>query len=470
MRRSIERVVEDWATSGDGRPLLIRGARRVGKTYVVETTGRRIAGGSFVKLDFQTDLGLIAPLFDGPTDDVDAIMARVGDYKRVTMEKGTSFVLFDEVQLCERALNSLRFFSGSGWRVCATGSQLGVATRSRQLPFPSGVRQETMHPMSFEEFLWALGEEQMAGAIRAHADSLRPYAAHRDALRLFRLYQVVGGMPAAVAAYAASASVDDARVQQREIDETYTADMTDPENGISGVAARKVWRSIPAQLLRSSTKKFKYSEVERGGRRAKLLEPLEWLEGAGAVSINSMTDGTQAPLAPFDDEEGSNPTGGCSIGSFFKVYLADTGLMFYKCAINPRLWLDTEGSGSLVGPLAGSPEFRGALAENAVMQALAGNDLQTYYWTPPSSWKTTGELDFLLQTDRMEVVPVEVKSARNVRARTLASFMERTGSPCAYLLSESDFSRGAVESGGELRRLPLYAAHCIGRGYVKAGF
>lgn len=311
------------------------------------------------------------------------------------------------------ALNSLRFFSGSGWRICATGSQLGVATRKRKLPFPSGVRQETMHPMSFEEFLWALGEEQMADAVRAHADTLETYAAHQAALNLFHRYQIVGGMPAAVNAYRKTLSIEDARVEQREIDETYTADMTDPENGISGVAARKVWRSIPSQLLRSSTKKFKYSEVERGGRRSKLIEPLDWLEGAGIISVNNLTEGIEPPLVPFDDED----------GSFFKVYLLDTGLMFYKLGINPRLWLDLKEDSAI----ALSSDFRGALAENSVMQAFSGNGLQTYYWMPPSSWKTNGELDFLLQTDRMEIVPVEVKSARNVRARTLGSFMEKAG-------------------------------------------
>ena len=332
MRRAIETAIETWAAKDSSRPLLIRGARRVGKTHVAETVGRQIAGDAFVKLDFQTDLRLIGSLFDGPTDDVDGIMTRIADYKRMPIEKESAFILLDEVQLCERALNSLRFFSGSGWRICATGSQLGVATRKRRLPFPSGVRQETMHPMTFEEFLWALGEEHMAEAIRTHAQTLEPYASHHLAMRYFRLYQAIGGMPAAVSAYLQQQSIDDARIEQREIDQTYTADMTDPDNGISGIAARKVWKSIPAQLMRSSTKKFKYSEVERGGRRAKLMEPLEWLEGAGVISLNEMTECVAAPLIPFDEEE----------GSFFKVYLADTGLMFYKLGINPRLWLEAE--------------------------------------------------------------------------------------------------------------------------------
>lgn len=452
LRRALEQTIDEWGRAPADRPLLVRGARRVGKTFAVEMVGRRLAGDQFVKLDFQTDLELISPLFDGPTDDVDGIMRRVSEYKRVRLDRSTAFIMFDEVQLCEKALNSLRFFSGSGWRIAATGSQLGVNTRRRRLPFPSGVRQEVMHPLTFEEFLWALGENAAAASIREHAASLEPYPAHREISRLFRIYQVIGGLPAAVSEYAASGNIDDVRVQQREVDEIYTTDMTDPDNGISALAARKTWRSIPSQLLRSSTKKFKYSEVERGGRRTKLMEPLDWLAEAGMITINELTECVQAPLAPYLEDE----------GSFFKVYLADTGLMFYKLAVNPLLWLDAQESRFPV-----SSDFRGALAENAVMQALASNDLQTYYWVPPSSWNARGELDFLLQDDRGGVVPVEVKSARNVRARTLATFMEKAHSPYAVLCSEQNFGVVRNESGTEIRHLPLYAAHCIGEGCAR---
>lgn len=120
--------------------------------------------------------------------------------------------------------------------------------------------------------------------------------------------------------------------------------------------------------------------------------------------VNPLTECAEASLVPYDQDE----------GSFFKVYLADTGLMFYKLAVNPRLWLESQGTAPA------SSDFRGALAENSVMQALASNDLQTYYWVPPASWGGRGELDFLLQDDQARVIPVEVKSARNVRARTLS--------------------------------------------------
>ena len=293
----------------------------------------------------------------------------------------------------------------------------------------------------------------MAEAIRDHARTLEPYPAHEKALEHYRLYQVIGGFPAAVAEYVRTGDIDEARIQQREVDAIYTADMTDPENGISALAARKVWRSISSQLLRSSTKKFKYAEVERGGRRAKLMEPLDWLEGAGMVSINNLTQCIEAPLVPYDDEE----------GSFFKVYLADTGLMFYKLAVNPRLWLEAEAASGLPA----SSDFRGALAENSVMQALTAADLQTFYWTPPSSWGGSGELDFLLQDDHMRVIPVEVKSTRNVRAKTLATFMGKAGSPYAIVLSNRDFGCSEGVQGEEVRELPLYAAYCIGEGCAK---
>lgn len=453
MDRRIEDSIRAWAARPANRPLLVRGVRRVGKTHSVERVGKEIAGNAFVKLDFQTDLELVSQLFEGPTNDVDGIVSRICAYKRVHLERDDAFIMLDEVQLCERALNSLRFFSGSGWRVAATGSQLGVDTKRRSLPFPSGVEQLTMHPMDFEEFLWAMGEGAMADDIRERAQSLEWYPAHREALERFRLFQVLGGMPLVVRTYIETGSIDEARVQQREIDMTYTADMTDPENGISGTAARKVWRSIPGQLLRTSTKKFKYSEVERGGRRSKLLEPIEWMASAGIVLVNELTQCSEAPLVPYSEDD----------GSFFKVYLADTGLMFYKLHVNPVQWLETVDSATL--PVA--PGVRGAMAENSVAQAFAANNLQTYYWTTPSSWGGRGELDFLLQDDQMRAIPVEVKSARNVRARTLLTFAERARSPYAVVLSANDFSLGTIDGIVELHNMPLYAAHCLDEGFVR---
>lgn len=445
MERKFSRVITSWYESGDRRPLLVRGARRTGKTFTIEHTCQQIAGNSFVKLDFQTDLATIERIFSGPTDNTDAIVARIAEYKRLELAPENALLFFDEVQLNEKALNSLRFFANSPWRVIASGSLLGVTTKQRSLPFPSGVRQVDFHPMDFEEFLWALGEQNMANAIREHANTLEPYILHDRALDYYHRYLMIGGMPMPVRQYRDEGLVESALEELREIDSTYTADMTDKDNGISGISAKRIWDSLPKQLLRASTKKFKYADVVRGGRRERLLEPLEWLAAAGVVSINELTKDSQAPLFPYNADD----------GSFFKVYTADTGVMFSKFGISPDVFLDPALSGAL------SSDFRGALAENYVMQALRANNIKTFYWMPENSG-TRGEIDFVYQTERAEVVPIEVKSSRNVSAKSLKAFMAQGLSPYAIRLSEKEFGSTELEGGAVLKSLPLYAAFTIG--------
>lgn len=453
--RKIDSVIEKWARNSDPHPLLIRGARRTGKTYSVDSVGRRLYGDAFVKLDFQTDLAAIDWIFDAPTDDVDAIAGRIAEYKGVSLEPERSLIFLDEIQLNEKALNSLRFFSGSRWRVIASGSLMGVTTKRRNLPFPSGVRQADIFPMDFEEFLWATGNRPMANAIREHVDSCEPYVLHERALDLYRTYLMIGGMPRVVRTWIETGSLDAAMEELAEIDATYTADMTDPTNGISGISAKRIWDSLPKQLLRSSTKKFKYSEVVRGGRRERLLEPLEWLEAAGIVLRNDLTKDICAPLTPYNDEE----------GSFFKIYVADTGVMFKKVGISPQAFLDPATHAHL------SSDFRGALAENFVMQQLKAAGHKTFYWMPAED-PSRGEVDFVFQDELARVIPVEVKSGRNVRARSLRKLMKTGSSPYCIRLSEENFSRstrdfgardglGAEKLNAELRGLPLYAAFAV---------
>lgn len=138
LRRKFSQTIENWFHEDMEHPLLVTGARRTGKTYLLDRAGAELAGDQFVRLDFQTDLAVVERIFDGPTDDVDAIVRRLAEYKGVDgLDPSRALLFFDEVQLDERALNSLRFFAGSRWRVVASGSLLGVATRQRRLPFPS---------------------------------------------------------------------------------------------------------------------------------------------------------------------------------------------------------------------------------------------------------------------------------------------------------------------------------------------
>jgi hypothetical protein len=406
------------------RAILVKGARRVGKSCTISHVCQQLFGKNFVMLDFQTDLKNISKIFDAPTNDVDQIVQRIQEYKQIRIEKATSVLFFDEVQLDERALNSLRFFSQSGWRVIASGSLLGVTTKGRTLPFPSGVQILQMHPMDFEEWLWVIEDAGavMAEDIRQHVQTAQPYILHDAAMDLYNKYLVVGGMPAVVKTFASGGSFADVAAAQEEIDQTYTADMTDPENNISGISAKRIWDSLPKQLLRASTKKFKYADVVRGGRRARLLEPLEWLAAAGVCTINNLTRDTAAALAPYQDEE----------GSYFKVYVADTGVMFHKFGIAADVFLNPATAAAL------SADFRGALAENFVSQQLAATGKSTFYWMPAHG--TPGELDFVYQTPDAQIVAVEVKSGRNVSAKTLTRFMKESAVQVAYKVSANNFS------------------------------
>ena len=446
LRRKLESVLKEWALAAPGHPVLIRGARRVGKTSLVEHLGQEAFEGDFVKLDFQTDLERMERIFDAPTDQIDTIITRIGEFKGVRITEKT-LVFLDEIQLCEKALNSLRFFVGSSWYVIATGSLLGVTTKQRKLPFPSEVKQLELHPLDFEEFLWALDADAMASDIRAHVETCEPYILHERALEHYRRYLIVGGMPKAVSVFCETNSFDQVHEVQQEIDLTYTADMTDPESGISGISAKRIWESLPKQLLRSSTKKFKYADVVRGGRRERLLEPLEWLEAAGLVTVNDLTCDDEAPLAPYRDDE----------GSFFKVYIADTGLMFYKFNLSAQAFLDEAIAQDL------GSDFRGALAENYVMQSLVANGVKTFYWMR-DGLVGNGEIDFVYQNEFAQIIPVEVKSGRNVKAKSLARFMQEGHAPYGIRLSLNDFGKSTVgDTAAPLKCLPLYAAFCIGR-------
>lgn len=435
MRRKIDAILDRWAQEGDARPLLVRGARRVGKTYAIRRLGEEAFGGDFAYCDFQANLERLEAVFAGSTD-VARIVADLELLLRRDIVPGRTLIAFDEVQLCEKALNALRFFAGSGYRVIATGSQLGLTLRHRELPFPSDVTHVYLRPLDFEEFLWARGEERMAAAIRRTFDERAPFAFHEEALDLYRRYLVVGGMPAPARAFCEGGGLEEVRALQAEIAQTYVADMALYAPAEETARIRAVWASLPAQLTRESTAKFKYADVASGGRERQLRGPLAWLEAAELVLLNPQTNDAQPPLTA---------RGG---GSFFKAYLLDAGILFYRLNLDGGIFLDASLRVSL------SPWFRGALAENYVMESLVANGVPTFYWTPGTS--SSGEVEFVVQTRRGAIVPIEVKSGPNVRSRSLNAYRAKCGAEVAVRLSERNFG---LEGG--ILSIPLYAAFCL---------
>lgn len=435
MKRKIEADIQTWLASETCEPLLLKGPRRVGKTYLVDTWLSDVIGReNHVYLDFQTDLVQLEHIFEGRTD-VDRIIADLELYLGRDIRPHETVLVFDEVQLCEKALNSLRFFAQSPYRVIATGSLLGVTLKKREderrLPFPSDVCHLMLHPMDFEEFLWAVGEDRMASGIRSCFRDPRPFVLHERALERYRTYLVVGGMPKAVAAFAQDSNLQRVREVQSEIDQTYISDMP---SGVSALA-HSTWDSIPRQLARETTRKFKYGDVVKGGRSSRFEEPLAWLESAGIVALCRQTNSRALPIVPRDG------------GAFFKAYLSDVGLLYYKSGLVPQMIL----SGDSYALLADS--FRGAFAENYVMQALCANGYHPMYWTPGDA---TAEIEFVIPGENGLIVPIEVKSGANVRLRSLKSFMAKNGCELGYRISALNFGQD-----GPLKSIPLYAAFCI---------
>ena len=436
MKRIIDATLTAWANNQSAPPLLLRGARRVGKTYSITQLGKTAFGDeNFVYFDFQADLAHLSSIFTN-TANIEQIIADLSAYAGTEIHRNTTLIAFDEIQLCESALNSLRFFAGSGYRIIASGSQLGVTLRNRTLPFPSDIRQVHLHPLNFEEWLWATGNSQLAQAIREHFESRQPFSLHDIAMEQYRRYVVTGGLPAVVNAYCSTDDLAQIRAAQTDIDGTYTADIAlyAPEETV--VATQAVWQSIPKQLARETTRKFKYADVRKGGRERQYRLPLAWLEAAGLITLNEQTNDTNAPLEAR------------SGGSFFKVYMADTGLLFNRYHLNAQVWLSDAMRVQL------SPRFRGALTENYVMQTLAANELPTYYWTATDNAQY--EVEFVAQTDMGQVVPIEVKSGENVRATSLGRFMQKADAPYAIRISGKNFG---FENG--IMSVPLYATFCI---------
>ncbi len=436
MKRKIDAYLKDWAQSDEGSPLLIRGARRVGKTFAIKHLGESQFGADdFAYCDFQTELQSLTQLFDEARNVEDVIGALSLFLHQDILPKRT-LIAFDEIQLCEKALNFLRFFAESDYRVIATGSQLGLTLKDRSLPFPSDVQHLYLRPMDFEEFLWAVGEERLANAIRRAVDERRRLSAHEEALSAYRDYVIVGGMPKAVKAFSEGHGYRQVRTIQAEIAETYAADIAlyAPANEV--VRAQAIWQSIPSQIARESSNKFKYSDVEPSGRRQQLELPLAWLEAAELVLKNEQTNETSAPLAPRGN------------GSFFKTYLLDTGILYYKLNLDAELFKDTEKRKAI------NPWFRGALAENYVKQSLVANGMKSYYWVPKSN--PSAEIEFVVQTRTGEVVPIEVKSGRNVRSRSLQVYAEKSDAPIAIRISEKNIG---IENG--IFSIPLYAVFCL---------
>ena len=431
MQRKIEIKLLEWKNSPRRMPLILNGARQVGKTYSLKQFGS-LHYQNVVHINLEANFRA-REAFD--TDLVAShIIERLQAIEGKKIEKHSTLLILDEIQSSERALTALKSFCEEepDYHVVAAGSLLGVAINREKISFPVGkVDELNMYPLDFEEFLWAVGKVRLAESIREHYISNEPLdeALHNDAVLWLRRYFITGGMPAMVAEYVENQNFNNtSEIQQRILNE-YVADMAKYADSRTAVKIRACYNSIPAQLAKEN-RKFQYKVVQKGGSASIFGEAVEWLRSAGVVlKCQAITQGT-IPIAVFVDL------------SDFKMYLSDTGLLTMKSQMPHSMILSDI-------PIGGT--FIGALTENYVAQALTANNFPLYYWKSDNR----AEVDFVIQKGEY-VIPVEVKSGVNVKAKSLGVFNSRYGIQKSIRASLRNFG---LENG--IKSVPLYALFCL---------
>lgn len=430
MKRKIEQQLQAWKDkTTERKPLIINGARQVGKTYILRKFGEE-AFENVVYINLETNTTIASYFHENiePERLLRYFEASTGE----RIIPGQTLVILDEIQSCERALTALKYFCEEvpEYHIAAAGSLLGVAISREHYSFPVGkVETITLFPFDFEEYLWARGKYTLCDLIRTAYETMEPLpeALHMAAIELYREYLIVGGMPACINEFLKRRSFLDVPNVQNEILNNYIADMAKYASNADSVKIRACYNSIPAQLAKDN-KKFQYKVVQKGGSVTIFGASIEWLNLAGVVLKCQRIGEAYEPISVYADP------------SAFKLYMADVGLLTAKSGISQQTVLSGAGN-----------TFMGALTENYVAQQLASKGYDLYYWES----KSTAELDFILQKDS-RIIGVEVKKGENVRSRSLSVFVGTYHPAYSIRLSLKNF--GHTEG---LKSVPLYAAFCI---------
>lgn len=431
MYRKIMNYLEEWKTNEHRKPLILQGARQVGKTYAILEFGR-IRYDYVAYFNFETNPKLAETFEENISPDyLIPILSHIAG-QTITREK--TLIVFDEVQLCERALTSLKYFceEAPDYHIIVAGSLLGVAVNRAQFSFPVGkVDIKTLYPMDVEEFMLAMGEQELVDQIREcfRTDMPLPTALHDAALHLYRQYLVVGGMPECVEQFAKTKDHILVRHTQDTILLSYLNDMSKYNNLNEIKKTRLVYDNITVQLSKKNTR-FQYKMIKKGGRASEFENAIEWLTLSGIVSQVYRVEQIKKPLENYRDIDA------------FKVYVSDSGLLCAKkdLVANDILYMVEELN-----------DFKGGMVENYVNAQLTINGYTTYYWESPRG----AEIDFVIQRGG-QLIPIEVKSADNTKAKSLKIYMETYHPDYAIKLSTKNFG---FEDGR--KTVPLYAAFCI---------
>lgn len=433
MKRKALEQLDAWKKSPRRRPLVLMGARQVGKTWLMREFGR-LAYRKVVYISFDTNANMRRH-FERDLD-VPRLLTAIQLEAGFPLEAEETLIIFDEVQECPRALTSLKYFCESApqYHIMAAGSLLGVAAHAGT-GWPVGkIDTLPIYPMSFTEFLDATGNEQLHDAIaRRDWPLLSDFASRAE--DLLRYYYYVGGMPAVVKNFADNNNFTEAREIQRGLLDDYRRDFTKHAPTAEIPRLSLVWESIPTQLAREN-KRFTGSSVQKGLRMARLEVALQWLLDSGLVYCVPRVAKPALPLAGYRE-------------AAFKAYVLDVGLLSAQCGLAPRTLLEKNRVFT---------EFKGALTEQYVQQQLRSElGITPYYW---SAGQNRAEVDFLFEHDG-EVIPLEVKAETNLRAKSLQSYVQRFSPPISVRCSMAPFRRQPLQDGSTLLNVPLFGVSAL---------
>ena len=431
MKRYAINRLQEWKEDPYRLPMIIRGARQVGKTWLMQEFGRT-AFEQCAYINFDRNERM-QNLFSGDFD-VDRILRGLAIESGVEIDPENTLIILDEIQEVPAALQSLKYFcedSRHSYYILAAGSLLGIAMHEGT-SFPVGkVDMKTLYPMDMEEFMVACGESTLVEQIKKcfAEDKPLPSALHDAAMQLYRQYLIVGGMPECVMQFVETKDYILVRHTQDTILASYLNDMSKYNNLNEIKKTRLAYDNITVQLSKKNTR-FQYKLIKKGGRASEFENAIEWLCLSGIVSQVYKVEQIKKPLENYRDIDA------------FKIYVSDLGLLCAKkdLAANDVLYMVEELN-----------DFKGGMAENYVNVQLAINGYKTYYWESERG----AEIDFVIQRDG-ELIPIEVKSADNTRAKSLKVYMETYKPAYAIKLSAKNFG---FEDNKKI--VPLYAAFCI---------
>ena len=430
MERKMSKKLLEWKNDTEKTPLILYGARQVGKTYTILSFGKEnYKNVAYINFEDNTE---ISKIFEQDLE-VERIIKELSVKLGITILEEDTLIFFDEIQACERALTSLKYFAESNtkYHIIAAGSLLGIAINRQKYSFPVGkVKMLTLYPLDFEEFLWALEKKDLANMIRQAFSEDKEFSLHSLANQYYRLYLAIGGMPRAILEYNEKQDMDFVTAILKDINNSYIADMAKYATSTETTKIMAVYNIISAQLAKEN-KKFQYKLIKSGARAYEYETAINWLNASGIINQCTKINEGKLPLSAFIEPES------------FKIYMGDVGLLCNKFGIPANIVIVENDNMN---------DFKGALAENYVCNSLVQCGLKPYYWE--SNGKA--EVDFVVQDKDGNIIPIEVKSSIHTRSKSLNVFKSLYKIPYSIRISTKNFG---FEN--DIKCIPLYSVFCL---------